>query len=109
MRCNQTNKKFKVDITLSKDDGTPLSQEDMNEGSQLLMEYKKKSWSVTVTSSNTESSSPADKKNYCDRVDQSMKLGMQVQFGIYNSIRRGAKKNCLIKTKFLKCEILINS
>ncbi len=50
MRCNQTNKKFKVDITLSKDDGTPLSQEDMNEGSQLLMEYKKKSWSVTVTS-----------------------------------------------------------
>ncbi len=48
--------------------------------------------------------SPADKKNYCDRVDQSMKLGMQVRFGIYNSIRRGAKKNCLIKTKFLKCE-----
>ncbi len=36
--------------------------------------------------------SPADKKNYCDRVDQSMKLGMQVWFGIYNSIRRGAKK-----------------
>ncbi len=50
--------------------------------------------------------SPADKKNYCDRVDQSMKLGMQVQFGIYN---RGAKKNSLIKTNFLKCEILINS
>ncbi len=40
-----------------------------------------------------EAVSPADKKNYCDRVDQSMKLGMQVQFGIYNSIRRGAKKN----------------
>ncbi len=35
--------------------------------------------------------SPADKKNYCDRVDQSMELGMQVWFGIYNSIRRGAK------------------
>ncbi len=44
--------------------------------------------------------SPADKKYYCDRVDQSMKLGMQVRFGIYNSIRRGAKKNCLIKTNF---------
>ncbi len=40
---------------------------------------------------------PAD-KNYCDRVGQSMKLGIQVRFGIYNSIRRGAKKNCLIKT-----------
>ncbi len=40
-----------------------------------------------------EAVSPADKKNYCDRVDQSMKLGMQVQFGICNSIRRGAKKN----------------
>ncbi len=67
------------------------------------MEYKKKSWSVSVTSSNTESYSPADKKNYCDWVDQSMKLGMQVRFGIYNtnSIRRGAKKNCLIKTNFL--------
>ncbi len=52
--------------------------------------------------------SPVDKKNYCDRVDQSMKLGMQVWFG-YNSIRRGAKKHCLIKTNFLKCEILINS
>ncbi len=38
-----------------------------------------------------------------------MKLGMQVWFGIYNSIRRGAKKNCLIKTNFLKYEILINS
>ncbi len=35
-----------------------------------------------------------------------MKLGMQVQFGIYISIRRGAKKNCLIKTNFLKSEIL---
>ncbi len=30
--------------------------------------------------------SPADKKNYCDRVDQSMKLGMQVRFGIHISI-----------------------
>ncbi len=50
--------------------------------------------------------SPADKKNYCDRVDQSMKLGMQVRFGINNSIRRGAKK---ISYNFLKCEILINS
>ncbi len=44
--------------------------------------------------------SPADKKNYCDRVDQSMKLGMQVQFGIYNSIRRGAKKIVLLKQIF---------
>ncbi len=40
---------------------------------------------------NYMTSSPADKKNYCDRVDQSVKLGMQVRFGIFNSIRRNAK------------------
>ncbi len=64
---------------------------------------------VQVLSQGHNHYSPADKKKYCDRVDQSMKLGMQVRFGIYNSIRRGAKKNCLIKTNVLKCEILINS
>ncbi len=58
---------------------------------------------------NYMTSSLADKKNYCDRVDQSVKLGMQVRFGIYSSIRRGAKKICLIKTHFLKCAIFINS
>ncbi len=46
-------------------------------------------------------SSPADKKNYCDRVGQSMKLGMQVRFGIYSSIRKGAKKKSLFKKKSL--------
>ncbi len=76
-----------------------------NEGGKRLKFLNCNRWMMLTLSS----FSPADKKNYCDRVDQSMKLGMQVRFGIYNSIRRGAKKNSLIKTNFLKCEILINS
>ena len=44
--------------------------------------------------------SPVDNKNYCDRADQSMKLGMQVLLGIYNKTRRGAKNNFIpIKNK----------
>lgn len=35
---------------LSKDDGEPLTVDDLNEGCQLLMDYKKKSWAVTVVS-----------------------------------------------------------
>ncbi len=30
--------------------------------------------------------SPADKKNYCDRVDQSMKLGMQVRLTVSEGV-----------------------
>ena len=49
VKCNQTNKKFKVDTsTLSCDDGEPLTEDDLVKGSQLLMELDKKSWPVTV-------------------------------------------------------------
>ena len=55
MKCNQSNKKFKVDVTtLSREDGEPLGETDLNNGSQLLMQYKKKSWAVTVLADNTE-------------------------------------------------------
>ncbi len=35
--------------------------------------------------------SPAEKKNYCDRVDQSMKLGMQVRLA-YIAVSEGVPK-----------------
>ena len=55
MKCNQKNKKFKVDVTtLSREDGEPLGEMDLNNRNQLLMEYKKMSWAVTVLADNTE-------------------------------------------------------
>ena len=42
-----------MDVTaLSKDDDEPLTVHDLFKGSQLLMDYKKKSWAVTVMSVN---------------------------------------------------------
>ena len=49
VRCNQTNKKFKVDVTvLSSANGEPLNSNHLKESSQLLMDYNRKSWPVTV-------------------------------------------------------------
>lgn len=62
-QCNQTNKKFKVDASvLSRDDGEPLTEDDVTMGSQLLMEYNKKSWPVTVIKID-ESNSNGEFKN----------------------------------------------
>lgn len=49
VKCNQTNKKFKVDVSsLSREDGEPLTEDDIAPEKQLLMEHNKKSWPVTV-------------------------------------------------------------
>lgn len=49
VKCNQTNKKFKVDASvLSRENGEPLTEADLVVGGQLLMDYNKKSWPVSV-------------------------------------------------------------
>ena len=54
IQCNQTGKIFKVEVDdLSRQDDLPLSREDFESGCQLLFEYNKKSYPVTVMNINT--------------------------------------------------------
>ena len=50
VKCNQTGKIFRVKISsLSKDDmDSSLSAADLAQGSQLIMDFEKKSYPVTV-------------------------------------------------------------
>ena len=48
VKCNQTCKLFSVKvITLCREDGDPLEKEDLVEGTQLVMTFNKKPYSVT--------------------------------------------------------------
>ena len=49
MQCNQMGKEHKVRITsLSREDGQPVTISDLMEGKELLLDYNKKSYGVTV-------------------------------------------------------------
>ena len=49
VQCNQTGKMIKSDVqALSREDGQPLSGDNLKKGVQLLLECNKKSYPVTV-------------------------------------------------------------
>ena len=55
VKCNQSGKKYKVGIiALSREDGEHLTELDLKEGSELLMDYKKRSYPVKVISTDLD-------------------------------------------------------
>ncbi len=56
MKCNQTGKEFTVKLTaLSREDGQPVTKVDLTKGKELLLDYNKKAYEVTVSSVSQQS------------------------------------------------------